>query len=306
METVVSTMRYDVVIVGGGPAGLSAALVLGRCRRSVLVLDDGRYRNAASGHVHGFITREGTPPGELRRLARAEIARYPSVQFSDGRVVDARAIDDGFELVCADASVVSARRALLATGLVDKLPEIAGAEELLGKRLFHCPYCDGWEHRDQPLAAYASGDDSGARFALEMSLWSRDVVFCTDGPYTLDAKYERRLRDNGIRVCDERIVRFEAAGEGLDIVLRSGPPLRRRALFFSVGCQQRSELAAKLGCKMTQKGGIESGHLEATSVDRLWVAGDASRDALQAIVGAGEGSKAALAINKSLLEEDLW
>ena len=306
METVVSTMRYDVVIVGGGPAGLSAALVLGRCRRSVLVLDDGRYRNAASAHVHGFITREGTPPGELRRLARAEIERYPSVAFSDARAVDARAVDGGFELGCAGGSVVSARRVLLATGLVDKLPEIPGAAELLGQRLFHCPYCDGWEHRDQPLAAYASGDDSGARFALEMSLWSNDVVFCTDGPYTLDNKYRGRLRDNQIRICDERIVRFEAAGEDVDIVLRTGPALRRRALFFSVGCQQRSELAARLGCKMTKKGGVESGRLEATSVAGLWVAGDASRDALQAIVGAGEGSKAALAINTSLLEEDLW
>jgi thioredoxin reductase len=299
-------MRYDVAIVGGGPAGLSAALVLGRCRRSVLVLDDGRYRNAASARVHGFITREGTPPGELRRLARREIAHYPSVRFCDARVVDGRRVAGGFELVCADGSVVSSRRALLATGLLDKLPDVPGAGELLGSRLFHCPYCDGWELRDQPLAAYASPDDRGARFALEMSLWSRDVVFCTDGPYALAARYADRLHDHGIRIRDERVVRFEAAGEGLDIVLATGPPLRRRALFFSVGCQQRSDLPEKLGCKMTKKGGVESGRLESTSIPGLWVAGDASRDALQAIVGAGEGSKAALAINTSLLEEDLW
>jgi thioredoxin reductase len=299
-------MRYDVAIIGGGPAGLSAALVLGRCRRSVLVLDDGRYRNAASARVHGFITREGTPPGELRRLARAEIAHYPSVRFSDARVVDARRVDRDFELVCADGSTVRARRALLATGLVDNLPDIPGAEELLGSRLFHCPYCDGWELRDQPLAAYGSPDDRGARFALEMTLWSRDVVFCTGGPYRLDARYGDRLREHGVRICDERIVRFEAAGDALDIVLESGPPLRRQALFFSIGCQQRSDLAEKLGCRMTKKGGVDSGRLEATSIPGLWVAGDASRDALQAIVGAGEGSTAALAINTSLVEEDLW
>lgn len=306
METVVFDMRYDVAIVGGGPAGLSAALVLGRCRRSVLVLDDGRYRNAASGHVRGFITRDGTPPAEIRRLARSDIAGYPSVGFRDVSVVDARVVEGAFELVCADGAVVGARRVLLATGLVDKLPEIPGAEALLGERLFHCPYCDGWEHRDQPLGAYASGDDSGARFALEISLWSRDVVFFTDGPYELHPRYRDRLRENGIRIEDQRVARCEGRGDGLDIVLRDGSRLHRRALFFSVGCRQRSDLAEKLGCRMTKKGGVESGRLEATSVPGLWVAGDASRDALQAIVGAGEGSKAALAINTSLLEEDLW
>jgi thioredoxin reductase len=306
METVVRSMRYDVAIVGGGPAGLSAALVLGRCRRSVLVLDDGRYRNAASSHVRGFLTRDGTPPAELRSLARSEIASYPSVCFRDQRVVDARTIDGAFELVCADSTVVRARRVLLATGLVDKLPEVPGAEALLGERLFHCPYCDGWEHREQPLGAYASGDDRGARFALEMSLWSRDVVFFTDGPYALEPRYHDRLRERGVRIQDQQVARFEGSGDGLDIVFSDGTRSHRRALFFSVGCQQRSDLADKLGCRMTKKGGVESGQLEATSIPGLWVAGDASRDALQAIVGAGEGSKAALAINTSLLEEDLW
>ncbi|HMJ10004.1 MAG TPA: NAD(P)/FAD-dependent oxidoreductase [Polyangiaceae bacterium] len=299
-------MRCDVAIVGGGPAGLSAALVLGRCRRTVIVLDDGRYRNEASAHVRGFITREGTPPAELRRLARAEIARYPSVSFHETRVVDATRSDAGFELTCADDAVVVARRMLLATGLVDKLPDVPGARELLGNRLFHCPYCDGWELSDMPLAAYASGDDPGARFALEMSLWSSDVVFCTDGPCTIDERYRTRLREHGIPICDQPIVRFEAAGEGLQIVFERAPALQRRALFFSVGCQQRSDLAEKLGCRMTKKGGVESGRLEATNVPGLWVAGDASRDALQAIVGAGEGSKAALAINTSLMQEDIW
>ncbi len=171
----------DVVIVGAGPAGLSAALMLGRCRRSVLVVDHGRNRNAASHALHGFLTRDGTPPAEFLRLAREELAQYATVELRAGEVVDAECRSDSFCVTLASGEEVPSRKLLLATGVVDNLPEVPGFRELYGRSVFHCPYCDGWELRDQPLAIYGRGD-RGVGVALELTAWSRDLVLCTRRP----------------------------------------------------------------------------------------------------------------------------
>lgn len=171
---------YDVIIVGGGPAGLSAATVLGRCRRSVLLCDDGRYRNAASHALHAFLTRDGIDPAELRRIGREQLNQY-GVECRAVRVTAAGRTDGGFEVVLADDSRLAARHLLLATGVVDCIPAVEGMEHFFGAGVFHCPCCDGWEVRDQPLAAYGSGKD-GAGLAASLKQWSADVVLCTDGP----------------------------------------------------------------------------------------------------------------------------
>jgi thioredoxin reductase len=300
------TVKCEVVIVGGGPAGMSAALVLGRCRRNTLLFDNGRYRNAASHAVRGFLTRDGAPPEELRRIAREEVARYPSVVIREATVTAATRTANGFEIITDDEQIVHCRKLLIATGLVDRLPAVTGAEKLLGVCIFPCPYCDGWELRDTPLAAYARGDDGGARFALELTLWSRNLVLLSDGPPEISANYREKLSRHGVQLCEARITEFEGDERGIRIRLESGHMMERRALFFSVGCRQGSDLAEKLGCRVTRRGGLEVGPLETANVPGLYIAGDASRDALQAIVGAGEGSTAAIAINNSLIEEDLW
>ena len=140
-------MRYDVVIVGGGPAGLSAALMLGRCRRSVLVIDAGEPRNRVSRGLHGFLTQDGVRPEELRNRGRADAARYPSILLRDGRVIGATSDAGGFVITVATGEIVKARILLLATGRADPLPEISGAREFFGRGVHHCPYCDGWESR---------------------------------------------------------------------------------------------------------------------------------------------------------------
>lgn len=298
-------MDFDVVIVGGGPAGLSAALLLGRCRRRVLVLDHGRYRNAASRSLHGFLTRDGTPPRELRRIAHEELARYPSVCLRRDEAVRARRLADGFEVETKSGLRARCRKLLLATGLVDRMPDILGLRDLLGRSAFHCPYCDGWEMRDQPLVALAEGD-AGARFALELTVWSGDVVLCTNGGAQPDGALRALLARRQIPVIQTKIARFEGDDGHLRVVLEDGETLVRRALFYTAGCDQGSPLAEQLGATLSQKNGVETGRLEMTDVEGLYVAGDASRDALQAIVAAGEGSKAALAINQALIREDLW
>jgi thioredoxin reductase len=296
---------YDCVIVGGGPAGLSAALILGRCRRSVLLCDSGQPRNARARELHGFLTRDCTPPLELLQIGREQLQRYPTVEYQQTVVVDGRCEDRHFELRLEGGERVTCRKLLLATGVIDELPEVEGLRELYGRSVFHCPYCDGWEHRDLPLAVYGKGK-SGAGLSLTLSLWSKDLVLCTDGPGRIPAGDKARLKARGVSVRSERIVRLEGQDGILQrIVFAGGETLPRRAMFVSGKQQQHSDLAARLGCAISPKRSVETGKLEMTSIPGLYVAGDASRDVQLAVVAAAEGTRAAFAINKALLEEEL-
>jgi len=304
-ERVESCEMADVAIVGGGPAGLSAALVLGRCRRRVVVFDSGRYRNAAARAMHGFLSRDGMNPVELRRIAHEEIARYATVELRTATVVDAKAVERGFEVVTADGARLRCRKLLIATGLDDELPDVAGTRELYGRSIHHCPYCEGWEVRDRPLAAYGCGDEAGGGLALELTLWTSDVVLVTNGPCELSGDVRARLARRAIAVREERIARFEGDEDRVRIVFENGTMLERSALFFNTSSRQRSDLAQRLGCGFDERGGVVCVKFQSTGVGGLYVAGDASRDVLQVIVAAGEGSEAAVGINKALLEEDV-
>lgn len=305
------TERYDAIVVGGGPAGLNAALVLGRCRRKVLVLDEEKPRNAVSHGLHGFLSRDGIPPSQLLAIAREQITAYPTVRIEECRVVDAKRTDNGFSVTTNDARTFHARKLLLAAGVMDSLPEQPGFRELYGAGLFHCPYCDGWEVRDQPLAVYGRGDDKGGALALEMTLWSTDTVLCTDGPSELSEKYRQRLERNGIAVREERILRLEIKSAlpyraSFDIVFEAGEPLHRAAVFFNTGRRQSTDIASRLGCDLYDpKGCAVDNKYQMANVPGLYVAGDASRDVLQVIVAAAEGAQAAMGINTALLTEDL-
>jgi thioredoxin reductase len=295
---------YEVAIVGGGPAGLSAALVLGRCGRRVVLFDDGRYRNGPAAHVHGYLTRDGTPPAELRELGLAEVARYPTVERRRGRVSDAERDGDRFR-IRSSAGEVTAIMVLLATGLEDTLPGVDGAAELVGERLFHCPYCDAWELRDQPLAVLAQPDDRGAQFALTLSQWSGDLVLYTDELRAGD-ELAGRLAARGI-VIDRRVPnRVSRDGAGIRLHFAGGEWAWRRALFFHLGARQRCDLAVRLGCRLDDLGGVEVDRRCSTGAPGVYVAGDSSRDILQAIVAAGEGAAAAVAINRDLIERGLF
>ena len=188
------------------------------------------------------------------------------------------------------------RKVLLATGLTDDLPQIPGAEQFFGKGLYSCPYCDAWEFRDQPLAVY----DRHGSYSVGLWQWSRDLVICSDGPPEMELETRARIERLGILVDERRIVRFERAGEHVIVVFERGETLRRRAVFVNARCRPQSDLPIKLGCKIDERGGVCVDRHESTSVPGVYVAGDASRDALQAIVAAGEGAAAAMAINSAL------
>lgn len=296
---------FDVIIVGAGPAGLSAALVLGRCRRRVLVCDAGTPRNARSHALHGYLTRDGIEPAEFLRLGREQLRQYQTVEFMQAEVTDARQLADNFEITLRNGERLSGRKLLLATGVVDHIPEVEGVSEFYGISVFHCPYCDGWEMRDQPLAVYGRGEN-GAGLSLELTLWSRDIVLCTDGPAELPEEDRRRLLRHNITLKEDRMARLVGNNGALEhIVFADGESLARGGMFFSTGQHQASDLAEKLGCKLTEQGCVDTGDYEATSIPGLYVAGDASRFVQLVIVAASEGAQAAFAINKELMKKEL-
>jgi thioredoxin reductase len=294
---------FDVVVVGGGPAGLSAALMLGRCRRRVLVCDLGEPRNRRSAQLHGYLTRDGVPPPAFNDMGREELPRY-GIEFRRAGVTGAQCADDHCTIALADGGEERARFLLIATGVIDDLPGISGFDDCYGRSVFHCPYCDGWERRDQRLAAFGRGLDASG-LALGLTTWSRDIALCTHGG-RVDRRTRERLDRNGVRVYTAPIARLEH-DDGLlrAVVFAGGERLEREALFFATDQHPQSQLAISLGCTLTQKGTVKTGTLCDTNVPRVFVAGDASRDAQFVVVAAAEGVKAAVAINKALQKEEL-
>jgi thioredoxin reductase len=279
--------------------------MLARCRRTVLVCDMGDPRNARSSGLHSYLTRDGIAPGEFLELARKELERYPSVELRSVEVLDATSSADGFRVACADGRQLTARKLLLATGVVDELPDLEGLAPLYGTSIHHCPYCDGWEWREQPLAVYGCGEE-GLALALGLTVWTDDLVLCTNGPARLSEEELGKLHAQGIEVWENRILRLEGTDGQLErIVFENRESLSRRALFVCAGQHQRSALARKLGARFTGKGAVDTGSCEATEVPGLYVAGDSSKEAQFAIVAAAEGAEAGMAINKALLKQDL-
>jgi thioredoxin reductase len=297
-------MDVDVLIVGGGPAGLSAALVLGRCHRQILICDDGRPRNRASPAIHGLLGQEGKAPLNFLATARAELGKYPTVRSRTTRVDAVRPVGDVFEYSCEDGTRGTASKVLLASGIVDELPAIAGVDQLYGISVHHCLYCDGFEYKGKAVAAYGV-DDKGAELGLMMRHWIADVVVCSDGT-AISERLAQKLRDRKIPVRAEKIAGLiRNAGNLSKVEFDSGPPLARDALFFATGCHQTSDLSQLLGCKRDGTGGVVTDPVnEDTSVPGVYVAGDVSRDVLMVSIAIAEGAKAAVAINKAFLRRD--
>jgi thioredoxin reductase len=281
---------FDVVVVGGGPAGLNAGLVLGRARWRVLLWDAGAPRNAPVEHLHGFLSRDGLPPGELGRIGREQLDAYGSVELRQVEVEAAGTASDGgrFTVTLADGTRERARRLLLATGVVDQLPAIDGLAGLWGRSVFNCPYCDGWEVREQPLAVLGA-DQRALQLALHLTGWSDDVVWCSNGPLPVSLAEAGRapLAARGVRLREEPIAGLEGAdGRLARIVLATGESVERRAAFLHPPTRQRSALPGQLGCVLLEDGSVSVGDFGQTSVPGVFAAGDMARRPTMPVPGA--------------------
>jgi thioredoxin reductase len=309
--------HYDVVIVGGGAAGLSAALVLGRTRRRVAVVDAGQPRNAPAAHMQGFLGSDGLPPAELLARGRAEVAEYGVEQVS-GTVDRIASVDAGvsshastgprFEVALGDGSVLYTRAVLVTTGLRDEVPDIPGVRERWGRDLLHCPYCHGWEVRDQPLGVLA-----GPPASIEETLahahiirqWSSDVVLFANGT-TLTAAQREQLVARAVGIVDDAVVSLAVDDDHLTgVVIAGGRVVPRSAVFVRPQFVPNDSLLVDLGCDVNDTGWVKVDGTGATSVPGVWAAGNATNPRAQVITAAGEGSAAAIAINNALVNQDV-
>ena len=295
------TARYDVIVVGGGAAGLSAALVLGRARRRVAVVDAGAPRNAPATHMHGFLSQDGMSPVELLVAGRAEAAAY-GVEFISGHVAS---VEPGFAVSLDDGQTLAARRLLIASGATDELPPIPGLKERWGRDFLHCPYCHGWEVRDQPLGVLGTGTGS-VEHAQLIRQWSDDLVFFAH-TYELTVTEREQLQARGIRVVDGEVRGIVVEDERLrGVVLGDGRTVERAALFIRPLIRARPDgLLGRLGCEVDDLGFARVDSEGRTSVPGVWAAGNAANPRAQVITAAGEGSAAAISINADLVHEDI-
>lgn len=297
-------MDYDVVIVGGGAAGLSAALVLARARRRVLVVDDSRPRNAPAGHVHNYLGREGTPPSELLEIGRAEITGY-GAEIRLGTVTGAEALPGGHQ-VLVDDEPVRARRLLLATGLVDELPPVPGLAERWGRDVLHCPYCHGYEVRDRAIGVLATSA-AAVDQALLWRQWSADVLVLA-GAVTFSADQRRRLAARGIRAVDGEVAELDISGDRLrGVRLTGGELIAREAIVVAPRFLARSAVARSLGLATVEHPFgeyVPADEHGATAIPGVRVAGNLADLRGQVLTSAAAGSQAAAAINAELVEDD--
>lgn len=299
-------MVLDCAIIGGGPAGLNAALVLGRARRNVMLFDNNKPRNAVTHESHGFITRDGIQPSEFRNIAHQELGKYENVQIRRSTVVDVKSeMQSTFRVVTEQGEEFQARTVLLAAGLKEILPSVERIHEYYGKSLFNCPYCDGWELKDQPLVVI-SENEHALHMVKTVYQWSRRVTVCTNGAASLTPEQKELLSRKHIPIYEQKITSLAGADGRLDkVVFEDGTEVRVKGGFVTPQWIQASSIGESLGCRINERGGIVTDALGRTAIEGVYAAGDTSVIApSQLIIAAAEGSRAAIGVNSDLIQSD--
>ncbi|WP_341202399.1 NAD(P)/FAD-dependent oxidoreductase [Planomicrobium okeanokoites] len=296
-------MILDCAVIGGGPAGLNASLVLGRSRRKTVLFDDNKPRNAVVSESHGFITRDGVDPQEFKRIGHEELAKYPDVEIQKQRVVRVYKEDGLFHLEAENGERFEAKRILLAMGFKEILPDVKRVEEFYGKSLFSCPFCDGWEMRDKALVVI-SDNEAASHMVKVASNWTDDLIYCTNGRQLLSEE-KSLLESRGIQVYEEKIRALNGDnGKLAEILFEDGRAISREGGFITPEWMLASDIAASLGCKLNDRGGVESDAMKRTNIEGVYACGDVSlAGASQLIFAAAEGSMAAISINAAIIEE---
>lgn len=296
-------MILDCAVIGGGPAGLNASLVLGRSRRKTVLFDDNKPRNAVVSESHGFITRDGVDPQEFKRIGHAELAKYPDVEIQKQRVVRVYKEDGLFHLEAGNGERFEAKRIILAMGFKEVLPDVERVAEFYGKSLFSCPFCDGWEMRDKALVVI-SDNEAASHMVKVASNWTEDLIYCTNGRQLLEEE-KSLLESRGIQIYEEKIRALNGDnGKLAEVLFEDGRAISREGGFITPEWMLASDIAASLGCKLNDRGGVENDAMKRTNIEGVYACGDVSlAGASQLIFAAAEGSMAAISINAAMIEE---
>jgi thioredoxin reductase len=295
-------VKLDVIIIGGSYAGLSAAMALGRALRNVLVIDQGKPCNRSTPHSHNFITHDGEEPLLIADKARQQVKQYPTIQFLNAEVVEAKQEANSFQIKTQEGVAYSSRKLLFATGLKDILPSISGFEACWGKSILHCPYCHGYEVRQQRTGILANGD-AGFELMKLISNWTKDLVLFTNGPTTLNSDQLKLAAKYNITVVETPIVSIEhEQGYIKHIRFADQSTYELKALYARPAFEQHCSLPAALGCELTEQGLVKVDMFQRTNVQGIYVAGDNSSMRTVSMAVA-TGTMAGIALNKELIDE---
>lgn len=295
---------YDVVIIGGSYAGLSAAMALGRSLRDVLVIDSGQPCNRQTPHSHNFLTQDGETPAEISALARQQVEQYHSVQFMNGLASAGRKIEEGFEIDTRDGKTFRAKKLIIATGVRDLMPDIKGFAECWGISAIHCPYCHGYENKSKRTGIMMKGDHAAHFVPLIFNL-SKDVVFFTQGKHDVDPDFLKKMKQKGIEVIDTPMSEIvHQDGSMSEVILKAGKKVRLDALYAPVPFEQSTDIPASLGCELTEQGHIKVDMMNATTVPGVYACGDSIIPFRAVAQAVSSGNLAGAALNRELSMEE--
>lgn len=293
--------KYDVIIIGGSYAGLSAAMALGRAMRHVLIIDSGKPCNRQTPHSHNFLTQDGNTPASIAKIGRAQVLQYPTIEFTEGEVTRVEGKNDQFVVYNSEGQAITARKVLFATGIKDLMPEIKGFADCWGISVIHCPYCHGYEYRHEQTGILANGDQA-FEFARLINNWTKKLTVFTNGASTITESQREQLLKLNIGVIETAVQEIRHTDGFLEeLLFGDGSSSKMTALYAKIPFGQHSNIPAKLGCQMTDTGYIQTDDFQKTSIPGIYAAGDNSTMVRSISVTVGTGTKAGAFINHELI-----
>ncbi|WP_339902543.1 NAD(P)/FAD-dependent oxidoreductase [uncultured Cyclobacterium sp.] len=295
--------QFEVIIIGGSYAGLSAGMALGRSLRKVLIIDDGKPCNRQTPHSHNFLTQDGSTPQEITEIAKDQVAKYDTVKFYEGLAVGSKKVDNGFEITTSRGDTFYTDKLILATGIKDLMPKISGFSECWGISVVHCPYCHGYEIRNQKTAIMANGDTAIHLASLVNNL-TKDLTILTDGKTSFDEEQLDKLLRNGIKIIEKEILAIDhEVGNLKSIRFKDGPVEAFDAAYASISFEQNTSIPSELGCELTEQGYIEVDEMGKTTVEGVFACGDCSTMMRSVATAVFKGNIAGVFINHELTQE---
>lgn len=301
--SIMENNNFEVIIIGGSYAGLSAAMSLGRSLRQTLVIDSGKPCNAQTPHSHNFLTQDGQTPKQIASVGKEQVKNYPTIRFYEGLATNGRKTDDVFKIATSNGDTFTAKKLILATGLKDQMPDIPGYAECWGISVIHCPYCHGYEVKHEKTGILANGD-GGFEYAKMISNWTNDLTIFTNGPSEFTPEQSEKLSGHNIQIVEKAIASLvHENGKIEKIVFEDHSEEKITAIYSRPAFKQHSEIPAQLGCALTETGLLKLENFQQTSIPGVYAAGDNSHMARSVALAVSAGSMAGAMLNRELIEQ---
>ena len=296
--------NFEVIIIGGSYAGLSAAMSLGRALRNVLIIDNGNPRNKQTPHSHNFLTQDGNTPNQISTLAKEQVSQYKTIKFYDGLAVTGTKTGKRFEIKTQEGDLFNSKKLIIATGMRDIMPDIKGCAECWGISVIHCPYCHGYEIKNEKTGILGNGD-YGFEFSWLINNWTKDLTLYTNGKSTLTNEQADKLRGHDIPIVEKEIDGFEhLKGQIQNIVFNDNSKISIKAMYARPMLIQHSEIAAQLGCELTEQGLIKVDTSQKTTINGVLACGDNSNSSKDIALAVAAGTVAGGTVNKEIILEE--